>query len=56
MRESRRTECMHLPKDSTELWLESQVPQARQVKHANPPEDSYETWVRRRVQANRAAT
>lgn len=32
MRESRRTERMQLPRDSTELWLESQKPKPAKAK------------------------
>lgn len=51
MRESRRTERMHLPKDSTEVWLESQSVQKRQkAAHRNPPKDALEAWIERRVE------
>lgn len=49
MRESKRTEKMHLPKDSTELWLEAQEPAARAAKHRNPAMDSYEAWIAGKV-------
>jgi hypothetical protein len=38
MRESRKTERMHLPRDSTEAWLESQrVQRHHEAKRRNPP-------------------
>jgi hypothetical protein len=49
MRESSRTEGMHLPRDSTELWLQSQAPARTLVRHRNPPTDFYEAWVQRKV-------
>ena len=55
MRESRKNESTHLPKDSTELWLESQTPVAHEAKHATAPEDSYEAWVKKRVEDSREA-
>lgn len=54
MRESRKTEKMHLPKGSTESWLESQTPVRRSGKHGNPPPDTYEAWVEKRVTKKRA--
>jgi hypothetical protein len=53
MRESKKTEKMHLPRGSTELWLESRTPTKGGVKHRNPPENSYETWVEKRVERSR---
>lgn len=51
MRESMRTEKMHLPTDSTELWLEWQKPRARQRNpHMMPPKDPLEAWIERRVE------
>jgi hypothetical protein len=51
MRESRRTERMHLPRDSTEAWLESQrVRKHHEAKHRNPPKDPLEAWIERRVE------
>lgn len=51
MRESRRTERMHLPMDSTKAWLESQrVRKHHEVAHRNPPKDSLEAWIERRVE------
>lgn len=49
MRESRKTEKMQLPKDTTEAWLESQKPSTREARHRRPPEDTMETWVEKRV-------
>jgi len=54
MRESKKTERTHLPRDSIEVWLESQTPRLSEVKHRNPPEDTYEAWIRRRVEESRA--
>lgn len=46
-----RTEKMHLPTDSTELWLEWQKPRARQRNpHMMPPKDPLEAWIERRVE------
>ncbi len=50
MRESKRTEKMHLPRDSTELWLEAQEPSLHAAKHRNPTADSYEAWITGRVE------
>jgi hypothetical protein len=49
MRESRKGEKTHLPKDSTEVWLGTQKPVAGGPKHKAPPEDTYEVWVEKRV-------
>lgn len=53
MRGSREKERTHLPKDSTEVWLETQTPMPSEAKHRNPPEDTYEAWVERRVAGSR---
>lgn len=49
MRESRKTERMHLPSDTTEAWLQSQKPSASVARHKNPPEDVLEAWIEKRV-------
>ena len=49
MRESRRTEKMHLPKDTTEAWLDAQKPSMKGTRHRKPPEDSMEAWIKKRV-------
>ena len=50
MRESKKTEQMQLPRDTTEVWLESQkTPRRRAVTHVNPPEDALEAWINKRV-------
>lgn len=49
MRESRKTERMHLPTDSMELWLGSQKPSRGEGRHRNPPEDSFEAWMEKQV-------
>ena len=49
MRESRKTERMHLPKDTTEVWLEAQKPSMKGTRHRVPPEDSIETGIEMRV-------
>lgn len=49
MRESKKTEKMHLPKETTEAWLETQEPVRMGVSHRRPPEDSFEVWVEKRV-------
>lgn len=49
MRESRKTERMKLPKDTTEAWLESQKPDRTRARHRSPPEDTFEAWVEKRV-------
>jgi len=53
MRESKKTEKTHLPKGSTELWLESLTPAKGEARHRNPPEDSYETWLKKRIKKGR---
>jgi len=40
---------MRLPRDSTELWLQSQAPSRTRARHGNPPTDFYEAWIERRV-------
>jgi len=50
MRESKRTEKMQLPKDTTEAWLESQRPSVSATRHRSPLEDSFEAWMEKRVQ------
>jgi hypothetical protein len=50
MRESRRTERMHLPKDAGEDWLDSQKPKPQGKRHRNPPQDVYATWLDERVE------
>lgn len=49
MRESKKTERMHLPRDSIEVWLESQTPAPSESKHRSPPEDTYEAWIKKRT-------
>jgi len=49
MRESKKGEKAHLPKDSTEVWLGTQKSGPGEAKHRNPPEDTYEAWVEKRV-------
>jgi hypothetical protein len=53
MRESRKKEKTHLPRDSTEIWLESQTATQSEAKHRNPPEDTYEAWIEKRVGESR---
>lgn len=53
MRESKKGEKTHLPKGSTEDWLESQKPVPGGLKHKKPPEDSYEAWVEKRAEKSR---
>lgn len=53
MRESKKTERMHLPRGSTEEWLESQTPTYTEVMHRNPPRDSFEAWIEKRVEESR---
>lgn len=53
MRESRKGEKTHLPKDSTEAWLGTQKTVPTEAKHKTPPEDSYETWVEKRAGESR---
>jgi len=55
MRESKKTERMHLPRGSTETWLESQTPGNKSGRHGIPPPDTYETWVEKRVTKKRAS-
>lgn len=50
MRESRKGEKTHLPRNSMEEWLESQKPTLTEMKHENPPEDIFEAWVKKRVE------
>ena len=52
MRESRRTEKMHLPRDSGEEWLDLQKPRAMGEKHRKPPANGYEAWLEKRVQGS----
>ncbi len=54
MRESRKTEKTHLPRDSMEDWLESQTPTPKEVEHRNAPEDTYEVWMKKMVGESRA--
>ena len=55
MRESGRTEKMHLPRDTTEAWLETQAPRPRRAgKHRNPPSGVYEAWLQKLVESERA--
>ena len=49
MRESRRTEKMHLPTDSTEVWLGSQRRSKGASRHRSAPQDSFEAWIEKRV-------
>lgn len=50
MRESPKTERMHLPVDSTEIWLEAQTKPPRVGgRHRSPPQDSFEAWIEKRV-------
>jgi len=53
MRESKKGEKTHLPKDSTETWLGTQKTAPTEAKHKSPPEDAYETWVKKRVGESR---
>jgi len=55
MRKSGRTEKLHLPRDATEVWLETQTPGPRKAeKHKNPPYGVYEAWLEKRVERKRA--
>lgn len=49
MRESKKTERTHLPKDVYEEWSESQTVKAGGAKHRQAPENTYEVWVEKRV-------
>lgn len=55
MRESRKGEKTHLPRDSTEVWLGAQKAAASGAKHRSPPEDTYEAWVERRAETGGSA-
>ncbi len=55
MRESRKGEKSHLPKDSTEIWLGAQKTAARESKHRTPPEDTYGLWIEKRVESARGS-
>jgi len=55
MRESGRTERMHLPRDTTEIWLDTQTPgPSKTEKHRNPPNGVYEAWLEKLVERRRA--
>jgi hypothetical protein len=55
MRESGRTEKMRLPRDATEVWLETQTPGPNKAeKHRNPPNGVYEAWLEKLVERKRA--
>jgi hypothetical protein len=49
MRESRKGEKMHLPRDSYEEWSEAQKTGVSATKHRKAPENTYEAWVEKRV-------
>ncbi len=49
MRESRKGEKTHLPRDSFEEWSEAQTAKLSATKHKKPPENTYEAWVEKRV-------
>ncbi len=52
MRESSRIEKTHLPVDSFEEWIKSQVTKSGGEKHPRKvSENHYETWVRERVKS-----
>jgi len=53
MRESSRTEKLHLPRDSAEEWLDHQEPRDKGVKHRRAPENSYEVWLEKRIKGKR---
>jgi hypothetical protein len=50
MRESKKTEKMHLPRGSDEEWLETQKPGLHGSRPRNPPENVYEAWLEKRVE------
>ena len=52
MRESSRSEKMHLPKDSGEEWLDLQKPRAMGEKHRKPAANLYEAWLEKRVEGS----
>jgi hypothetical protein len=57
MRESKKGEKTHLPRDSTEIWLDKQKAPPGEAKHKHPPEDTYEAWVEKRSEkGGRAVT
>jgi len=49
MRESKKGEKTHLPRDSTEVWLKAQKSTVGGSKHTNAPKDTYEMWVEKRA-------
>jgi len=49
MRESRKKEKTHLPRNTYEVWLESQTPKPSEDKHSSPPADVFEEWMKKRV-------
>ena len=54
MRKSGRTEKLHLPRDATEVWLETQTPgPSKAEKHRNPPNGIYEAWLEKLVERKR---
>ena len=53
MRESRKTERMHLPKDSGEEWMDLQEPRALGRTHRKAPDNAYDTWLAKRVESKR---
>jgi hypothetical protein len=50
MRESKKTEKMHLRTDSYEGWLKGQKPGRVKAEPKQPPEGSYEGWLEKRVE------
>jgi hypothetical protein len=49
MRESKKSEKTHLPRNTYEVWLESQSPKTGEVRHKSPPTDTFEAWMEKRV-------
>ena len=56
MRESVKTERIHLPSDAMETWLGSQSPKRfPTARHRTPPQDSLEAWLEARVEKAKKA-
>jgi hypothetical protein len=49
MRESKKIEKTHLPRNTYEVWLDSQTPKPSETKHKSPPADIFEAWMEKRV-------
>ena len=54
MRESAKYAKTHLPQDSYEGWLKSQVAKPTQIRHEKKmAQDFYEAWLMKRVEKKR---